>query len=204
VTTTTPRPPNNWSSEPERRYAPLQTRLAETYDLSIESHTVDLDTGDRIHYLVAGAPDGDPVVLLHGITEPAAIWLPLMPALADEYRLYAPAMPGEGLSSKPNYRGRDPRSFMTTYLLEMFDTLGIDRPDIVAHSLGGWQAFLLAIDHECVDRLCFVGAPAKLSREFPLLVRLFTVSGLNRFLFWLMTRGDAVQSATVASHVRHR
>ncbi len=187
--------PDEWAIDSERRYAEYQARLVREYDLDVESHTINTDTGDRIHYLVGGAPDGDPVVLLHGITEPAAIWVPMMPALTDRYRLYAPDMPGEGLSSKPNYRGRDPRSFMTTYLLEIFDELEIDRPHVVAHSMGAWQAFFLTIDHDRVDRLCLVGAPVGVSRDFPLLVRLFTVRGVNRLLFWLMTQGDAVESA---------
>lgn len=138
-------------------------------------------------------PDGDPVVLLHGLTEPAATWLPMLPALAERYRLYVPDMPGEGLSTKPSYRGRNLRSFLAEYLLAVFDALGIDCPHVVAHSLGGWQAFFVTIDHDRVDRLCLVGAPVGVSREFPLLVRLFTVRG--GLLFWLMTRGDAVESA---------
>ena len=81
--------------------------------------------------------DGDPVVLLHGIREPAATWLPMMPALADRYRLYAPDMPGEGVSAKPNYRTRDLRSYMAACLLEMFDELGIDRPHGVRLGIGG-------------------------------------------------------------------
>lgn len=185
----------DWPSEPERQYARRQLRLAEEYDLDVDSCTIDTERGEGIHYLAAGPPDGEPVVLLHGITEPAAIWLPLMPALAARYRLYAPDIPGEGLSTKLSYTGRDPRSFMTAYLLTLFDELGLDQPHVVAHSLGGWQAFFLALDHDRVDRLCLVGAPVGLSRDFPLLVRLFTVRGINRLLFWLMTRGDAVRSA---------
>jgi pimeloyl-ACP methyl ester carboxylesterase len=61
--------------------------------------------------------------------------------------------------------------------------------------MGGWQAFFLALDHDCVDRLCLVGAPVGVSRDFALLVRLFTVRGINRLLFWLMTRGDGIENA---------
>lgn len=185
----------HWQRDPEERYRTHQARLARDCGVDVESRTVETDVAGRIHYLAGGPSDGEPVVLLHGITEPAATWLPMLSALADRYRLYAPDMPGEGLSAKPSYGGRDLRTFSTAYIRELYDELGVDRPHVVAHSLGGLQAFLLAIDHDAVDRLCLVGAPVGVSRDFPLLVRLFTVRGINRLLFWLLTRGDPVESA---------
>ena len=71
--------PDDWPGAPERRYAEYQVRLADRYDRDVDSRTIDTESADRIHYLVAGDPDGEPVLLLHGITEPAAIWLPMMP-----------------------------------------------------------------------------------------------------------------------------
>lgn len=189
------RSPGDWPTDPERRYAARQARFADECGVAVESHTTDTDAAGRIHYLTAGPADGEPVVLLHGITEPAAIWMPVLSALADRYRLYAPDMPGEGLSAKPSYSGRGLRTSLTAYLLELCDEWGIDRAHVVAHSLGGWQGFFLATDTEFVDRLCLVGAPVGLSRDFPLLVRLFTVRVVNRLLLWLMSRGDGVENA---------
>jgi pimeloyl-ACP methyl ester carboxylesterase len=190
-----PLSPADWPSEPERRYARRQAGLAEQCDLDATSRTVDTDTAGRIHVLEAGDSGGAPVVLLHGITAPAAYWLPLAPALTDRYHLYAPDMPGEGLSAKPSYRGRDLRSFVGDYLEEFLTALNLDRVHLIGHSLGGWQAFVLALDSAFVDRLCLVGAPVGLSRDFPLLPRLLTVRGLNRLLFRAMTAGDPVASA---------
>jgi pimeloyl-ACP methyl ester carboxylesterase len=191
----TTRPPEDWPDESERRYATRQADLADHYHLDCESRTVDTDAAGRVHYLVAGEPDGEPVVLLHGITAPAATWVPMFPALADRYRLYVPDMPGEGLSAKPDYRGRDLRQWLVGYLLDLLDELGLDRPDVVGHSLGGGQALLLAIDHDRVDRLCLVGGPVGVSRQFPILVRLLTIRGVSRLLFRAMTYGDPVESA---------
>lgn len=195
MTTSTLISAEDWPTEPERRYARYQTRLADQYGLDIESCVLDTDAVDRIHYLTAGNPDGEPVVLLHGATGQAAYWLPLMPALTDRYRVYAPDMPGEGLSAKLSYRGRDHRSFLVAYLVELFDTLGLDRPHVVGNSFGGGQAFLLAIDHDRVDRLGLVGAPIGLSRDFPIMNRLLSIRGLNRVLFWLMNMGDPIENA---------
>jgi pimeloyl-ACP methyl ester carboxylesterase len=139
------------------------------------------------------------VVLLHGVTTTAATWIPMFDALTDDYHLIVPDRPGRGLSAAPSYRGRDLRSFMVAYLLDLFDALGLDRPHVVGNSLGGQQAFLLAIDHDRVDRLCLVGAPAGLSTEMALPLRLQTVRGLNRLLFWLVARGDPMDNAREAA-----
>lgn len=187
--------PDDWSSEQERRYANRQVELAEHYDVDVDSRTVDTEAAGRVHYLVAGNPEGEPVVLLHGVSMTAATWLPMVPALADEYRVYIPDRPGRGLSASPSYRGQNLRWFMVGYLLELFDELGLDQPHVVGSSLGGQQAFLLALDHDRVDRLCLVGAPGGVSLEFSLLWRLLTVRGVNRVLYWLMGRGDPVESA---------
>ena len=187
--------PDDWSRPAERRYADAQARLAARYDLAVESRVTETDAAGRVHYLVGGNPDGDPVLFLHGVGTPAATWLPLFPALTDEYRVYAPDRPGLGLSAAPSYRGRDLRSFLVAYLLDFLDARGVARPHVVGNSHGGLQSFLLAIDHDRVDRLQLVGAPGGVSRDLPLLFRLLTVRGLNRVLLWLLNRGDPVENA---------
>ncbi|KAA9396763.1 alpha/beta fold hydrolase [Haloarcula sp. CBA1130] len=187
--------PDDWSHPAERDYADAQARLADHYDLTVESRATETDAAGRVHYLVGGNPDGDPVLLLHGVGTPAATWLPLFPALTDEYRVYAPDRPGLGLSAAPSYRDRDLRSFLVTYLLDLLEDLAIERPHVVGNSHGGLQSFLLAIDHDRVDRLQLVGAPGGVSRDLPLPFRLLTVRGLNRVLLWLLNRGDPVENA---------
>jgi pimeloyl-ACP methyl ester carboxylesterase len=73
---------------------------------------------------------------------------------------------------------------------------------VVGNSLGGLQALLLAIDHDRVDRLCLVGAPAGISKEFSLSWRLLTVRGINRLQLWLDNRGDPVENAKEAARQR--
>ena len=187
--------PDDWSHPAERRYADAQARLAGHYDLAVESRVTETEAAGRVHYLAGGNPDGDPILLLHGVGTPAATWLPLFPSLTDEYRVYAPDRPGLGLSAAPSYRDRDLRSFLVTYVLELLDDLAIDRPHVIGNSHGGLQSFLLAIDHDRVDRLQLVGAPGGVARDLPLLFRLLTVRGLNRVLLWLLNRGDPVENA---------
>lgn len=195
----TSRSVDDWPTEPERRYAEHQIQLAAHYDVAVDSRTVDTDSAGLVHYLVAGDPDSEPVLLLHGVTTTAATWLPLVPALADRYRLYIPDRPGRGLSAAASYRGRYLRSFLVGYLGELCNELDVARPHVVGNSLGGLQAFLLALDRDRVDRLCLVGAPAGLSRDLPLAWRLLTVRGLNRLLLWRERRGDPVENAREAT-----
>lgn len=190
-----PLSPDDWPDPAEQRYAERQARLADRYDVDAESRVLHTDAAGRIHYLAAGEPDGEPVLLLHGVSLPAATWLPLLPHLTDEYRVYAPDRPGLGLSVAPSYRARDLRSFLVAYLLDLLDDRGVEKPHVVGNSHGGIQAFLLALDHDRVDRLALVGAPGGVSRDLPLLFRLLTVRGVNRALFWLLSRGDPVENA---------
>ncbi len=190
-----PLAPDDWPTEAEQRYASLQADLAAHYDLDVESRIVRTDVMGRVHYLEAGDPDGEPVILLHGVGTTAAMFLGLVPGLADDYRVLIPDRPGRGLSATPSYAGMDVRDSLVAYLLEFFDDLDLDRPHVVGNSLGGLQAFLLTIDHDRVDRLCLVAAPGGLTREMPILFRLMTVRVVNRVIYWLLRRGDPLDNA---------
>lgn len=188
--------PDDWGDERERAYARAQAALADHCGVTVESCTVATESAGTVHYLAAGDPDGEPVVCLHGVSTTAATWLPMVPALVDGgYRVLLPDRPGRGLSDAPSYAGRDLRLFLTDYLVELCDALGLECPHVVGNSLGGQQAFLLALDHDRVDRLCLVGAPGGVSTSFSPLFRLMTVRGVNRLLFWLNSLGDPVANA---------
>ena len=191
----TARTADEWPTAPEQRYAECQADLAAHYDLAVDSRTVETDSAGRVHYLVAGDPDGEPVILLHGVSTTAATWLRLVGSLTDRYRVYIPDRPGRGLSAPVSYRGRYLRSFLVDYLVDLCAAEALARPHVVGNSLGGLQALLLAIDRDRVDRLCLVGAPAGISPEFSLAWRLLTVQGLNRLLLWLQRRGDPMENA---------
>lgn len=190
--------PQDWPTEREREYARRQAELADRYSVDAESRVTETDAG-RVHYLVTEEPAGEPVVLLHGLSTTAATWLPMVPALSSEYRLYIPDRPGRGLSAAPSYRGRDLRGFMVSYLVDLFDHIGVEQPHVVGNSLGGQQAFLLTLDHGRVDRLCLVGAPGGVSKEFSFLMKLMTLRGINSLLYWLNGRGDPVENAKDAT-----
>jgi pimeloyl-ACP methyl ester carboxylesterase len=95
---------------------------------------VALPDGETLAYIDTGNPSGPPVVLIHGYTDNARDWVPLMPYLSKRFRLILVDIRGHGQSSKPEccYTRLD---FAYDIKL-LLDSLGIQRADIVGHSLG--------------------------------------------------------------------
>lgn len=93
-----------------------------------------------------GPADATPVVAAHGITSSSVFWSLVGQVLADRgVRLLAPDLRGRGLSAElpgPSSiagHGRD--------LLAVLDHLGLDRAVVVGHSMGGFVAAVMAVDH---------------------------------------------------------
>lgn len=78
--------------------------------------------------------DGVPVVLVHGITESAVSWDPLIERLTPDRRVVAVDLRGHGRSGTASDYGFDALADDVTSVV---DHLGLDRPHLVGHSLGG-------------------------------------------------------------------
>jgi len=100
--------------------------------------SVALPDGERLAYLSMGDPTGQPVVLIHGYTDSARDWVPLVPYLSPHLRLIMVDIRGHGSSGKPEccYTRLD---FAYDIKL-LLDALGLQRADIVGHSLGSFIA----------------------------------------------------------------
>jgi pimeloyl-ACP methyl ester carboxylesterase len=101
-----------------------------------------LPNGQHLAYVEMGDPRGQPVVLIHGYTDNARDWVPLIPYLSKEFRLIAVDIRGHGRSDKPEccYTRID---FAYDIKL-LLDALHIDRADVVGHSLGSLITQMLA------------------------------------------------------------
>ena len=98
--------------------------------------------GLRMHVVEAGPPDGDPVLALHGWPQHWYMWRHQIPALADAgYRVIVPDLRGFGQSEAPP-KGYDKEN-MATDVLNLMDTMGLERVKLLAHDWGGWIAFIL-------------------------------------------------------------
>lgn len=101
--------------------------------------------GCKIHYIERG--EGQPIVMIHGLGGTLHhMRRPLMEDFGDGYRLIALDRPGSGYSTRP--RSFDGRLSEQARLIAGFiDALGLERPLLVGHSLGGAVALATALDY---------------------------------------------------------
>ena len=117
--------------------APLNVAAPLSIDLDAfdaRKKTIALPDGEVLAYVDMGNPSGPPVVLIHGYTDSARDWVPLLPYLSPGFRLILVDIRGHGRSSKPEccYSRLD---FAYDIKL-LLDALHVERADIVGHSLG--------------------------------------------------------------------
>ncbi len=109
----------------------------------LANRTVDAD-GVRLNVAHAGEGGaGLPVVFIHGFGGDAENWTLAMGALADARAVYALELPGHGKSEK-RIADADPAALART-ILAAVDALGLDRVNLVGHSLGGAVALAAAL-----------------------------------------------------------
>jgi pimeloyl-ACP methyl ester carboxylesterase len=110
---------------------PLKIDL-DAFDAS--KKTMALPNGETLAYIDRGERSGPAVVLIHGYTDNARDWVPMLPYMSKRYRLILVDIRGHGQSSKPEccYTRLD---FAYDIKLLM-DALGVQKADIVGHSLG--------------------------------------------------------------------
>ena len=110
-------------------------------------------SGHPVRYEVAG--EGDPVVLVHGLSGSTRWWVRNVPDLAEHHRVYLVNLPGFGA-----LRRSGPRFVLaeaTSWLLAWMEAVGLERAHLVGHSMGGYLSLRLAARRpEAVDRLVLV------------------------------------------------
>lgn len=112
--------------------------------------------GRTVRYLRAG-DDGPHVVLLHGggVDDAGLSWRRAVPALADEYRVCAPDLPGYGGSDPP--AGPHCVETYRETVEEFLDDAGIESAALAGLSMGGAVALSLSLARPGrVDRLALL------------------------------------------------
>jgi pimeloyl-ACP methyl ester carboxylesterase len=122
------------ASAPAAATAATSTVAIDLDAFEARKKTFALSDGVVLAYLEIGDPAGRPVVLIHGYTDSARDWVPMLPFLPKRDRLILVDIRGHGRSSKPEccYSRLD---FAYDIKL-LLDSLGVDSADIVGHSLG--------------------------------------------------------------------
>ncbi len=141
-----------------------EARAYAHYDMSSVDRTVTVESSlgpVDVRVCVFGEPtDETPVVLLHGIASVTVIAASLLPYLRGR-QVYAVDWPGHGLSGASVLpRGTRFRTQAVAVLRSLLDALGLDRVDLVGHSMGAQISLYSALDlGPRVRRLALLGAP---------------------------------------------
>jgi len=111
----------------------------------------------RLAYIEQGAPDGAPVVFLHGVTDSCRAFGRVLDLLPRRFRAFAISQRGHGDSTRPDtgYTYRD----MSEDLCAFMDALSLPSAVVVGHSMGSMVAQRFAVDHpDRVAGLVLMGA----------------------------------------------
>ncbi len=132
--------------------------------MSMQQRTVTTKRGCEVAYLEAGS--GQPLLFLHGA---GGLFPqnPFLETLAGRYRVIAPWWPGYGAS-----RGEELLEDMLDFALhgwDVVDALGLERPHLMGHSMGGMIAAEMAVTapHD-LDRLVLVCPAGLWLDEYPI------------------------------------
>jgi pimeloyl-ACP methyl ester carboxylesterase len=170
--------------------------------IELEERFVDTN-GVRLHVVLAGPPDGPPVVLLHGIPEFWFGWHRQIGALAGAgFRVIAPDQRGYNASAKPEgveaYRSIEG----VKDVVGLIDALGYERVRLAGHDMGAGVSWHLAIEHpERIERMLIFGighpdafGEQRAAGEVPFTAKAFygtlAVTLQSRLPEWLAQRGD--------------
>lgn len=115
---------------------------------------------------------GEPVVLLHGLSGSQRWWRYTVPALAREYEVHVLDLIGHGRSRRAPHQPTIPE--MASLVRAWMQELGIERPHLVGHSMGGQISVHLAANGASLRSLTLVDAAG--------LPRPFTLREMKRFM----------------------
>ena len=101
-----------------------------------------------VFYREAGRADAPVILLLHGFPTSSHMFRDLMPALADDYRLIAPDLPGFGLTKAPP-RGQFTYTFdaLAEAVAGFVDAIGLGRYALYIFDYGAPTGLRLALKH---------------------------------------------------------
>lgn len=102
--------------------------------------------GVRLHAVEGGRAAGPVVVLLAGFPQTWWAWRAVLPDLARRFRVIALDLPGQGHSDRP--RGSYDTHTVAACVEAAVTGLGVAEFWLVAHDIGAWVAFSLALNHE--------------------------------------------------------
>ncbi len=153
--------------------------------------------GERIHWLEKG--QGPPLLLIHGLCGQMGNFThSLLSRLATDHRVIVFDRPGSGHSSRA--AGADGSLVRQAALVaELIRALGLQRPVVVGHSLGGALALMLALNHPgSVCRLALVAPLTQPQDAPPAPFKLLAIrhAGLRALVAWTVATPWGILNST--------
>src|ERR1044072_3139759 len=131
--------------------------------------------GMRMYYEIHG--QGEPVLLLHGLSGAGGYWEPFITRLPAEYQLVIPDMRGHGRSTNPSLEFTHRQSALDVFGL--LDLLGVERFKAIGVSCGGNTLLHMATQQPCrVEAMGLVSATAYFPHQAMAIMRQFTVDNM--------------------------
>jgi pimeloyl-ACP methyl ester carboxylesterase len=104
---------------------------------------------------------GEPIILIHGLSGSSRWWVRNIPILAEHYRLYLIDLPGFG--TMRHYRGRLALDEIASGIVMWMEAVGIKQAHLVGHSMGGYICLWIAAHHreriQCLVLVSPAGIP---------------------------------------------
>ncbi len=148
--------------------------------------------GMQVHLRDEGPrDDSHPLLLLHGTSASLHTWEGWVRVLRKQHRVISVDLPGYGLTG-PNSEGDYSQARNTRFVIDLLDTLKVDRAVIAGNSFGGQVALDVALAHpERVEKLILVDALGypRNSISMPIGFRIAGIPGLNRWMEYVLPRG---------------
>ncbi len=124
-------------------------------------HTFIETNGVKLHVVVAGPVDGEPVILLHGFPEFWGGWKRQIPPLAEAgYRVIVPDQRGYGQSDAPRGVAAYALTELAKDIVGLMDALGYEKVFLTGHDWGAVVAWAVGMTYpERVRRLAILNVP---------------------------------------------
>ena len=157
---------------------------------------IDID-GQRLHYVDTGG-SGPAIVMIHGLG--GTLWnytYALVDKLSGEFRVIAVDRPGAGYSVRP---GDAPANLVAQAgtLAKFIRALGLKRPLLVGHSLGGGLSLAIALDHpDCAGGLALIAPFTQAQDDVPEAFKGLVVNSpaVRRIIAWTLAIPMAIRNA---------
>ena len=110
----------------------------------------------NVRYQTVG--EGEPVVLVHGLSGSTLWWRRNVPELAQHYKVYLVDLPGFGAGSRKH--GRFALKQAGDWLLAWMDAIGLKQTHLIGHSMGGYICMEIAAHRPDVVKRLVLVSPA--------------------------------------------